>query len=161
MKAITKLVIATLLVSSYWVAGQAVAGEGYGKQKVVYHINYDHPKQQAGALRNIQNHINAVGAENLDLKVVLHGNGLALLLEPDSLDKLKKFKHANADDKMTAKVTDLKGQGVDFHVCANTVRGRKVDVETDLYDVSGEDIVPSGVAEVAKLQAMGYSYIKP
>ena len=161
MKAITKLVIATLLVSSYWVAGQAVAGEGYGKQKVVYHINYDNPKQQAGALRNIQNHINAVGAENLDLKVVLHGNGLALLLEPDSLDKLKKFKHANADDKMTAKVTDLKGQGVDFHVCANTVRGRKVDVETDLYDVSSEDIVPSGVAEVAKLQAMGYSYIKP
>jgi intracellular sulfur oxidation DsrE/DsrF family protein len=161
MKAITKLVIATLLVSSYWVAGQAVAGEGYGKQKVVYHINYDHPKKQAGALRNIQNHINAVGAENLDLKVVLHGNGLALLLEPDSLDKLKKFKHANADDKMTAKVTDLKGQGVDFHVCANTVRGRKVDVETDLYDVSSEDIVPSGVAEVAKLQAMGYSYIKP
>jgi hypothetical protein len=161
MKAITKLVIATLLVSSYWVAGQAVAGEGYGKQKVVYHINYDNPKKQAGALRNIQNHINAVGAENLDLKVVLHGNGLALLLEPDSLDKLKKFKHANADDKMTAKVTDLKGQGVDFHVCANTVRGRKVDVESDLYDVSSEDIVPSGVAEVAKLQAMGYSYIKP
>lgn len=160
MKTITKLVITTLLVSSFLVAGQVSAGD-YGKQKVVYHINYDNPKQQAGALRNIQNHINAVGAENLDLKVVLHGNGLALLLEPDSLSKLKKFKHANADDKMTAKVTDLKGQGVDFHVCANTVRGRKVDVETDLYDVSKEDIVPSGVAEVAKLQAMGYSYIKP
>jgi len=152
--------ITTLLVSSFLVAGQVSAGD-YGKQKVVYHINYDNPKQQAGALRNIQNHINAVGAENLDLKVVLHGNGLALLLEPESLPKLKKFKHANADDNMTAKVTDLKGQGVDFHVCANTVRGRKVDVETDLYDVSKEDIVPSGVAEVAKLQAMGYSYIKP
>ena len=161
MKAITKLIIATLLVSGYWVAGQAIGAEGYGKQKVVYHINYDDPKQQAGALRNIQNHINAVGAENLDLKVVLHGNGLALLLEPDSLDKLKKFKHANADEKMTAKITDLKGQGVDFHVCANTVRGRKVDVESDLYDVASEDIVPSGVAEVARLQAMGYSYIKP
>ncbi|MDH3389263.1 MAG: DsrE family protein [Gammaproteobacteria bacterium] len=161
MKTITKLVITTLLVSSFLVAGQVSAGEYYGKQKVVYHINYDNPKMQAGALRNIQNHINAVGAENLDLKVVLHGNGLALLLEPDSLSKLKKFKHANADDKMTAKVTDLKGQGVDFHVCANTVRGRKVDVETDLYDVSKEDIVPSGVAEVAKLQAMGYAYIKP
>jgi intracellular sulfur oxidation DsrE/DsrF family protein len=142
------------------IAGQAGAGD-YAKQKVVYHINYDNPKQQAGALRNIQNHINAVGAENLDLKVVLHGNGLALLVEPDSLEKLTKFKHANANDKMTAKVTDLKGQGVSFHVCANTVRGRKVDVETDLYDVSQDDIVPSGVAEVAKLQAMGYSYIKP
>lgn len=133
----------------------------YGKQKVVYHINYDTPKKQAGALRNIQNHINAVGAENLDLKVVLHGNGLALLLEPDSLEKLTKFKHANADTTMTAKIDNLKDQGVDFNVCQNTVKGRKVDLETDLYNVEKSDVVPSGVAEVARLQAMGYSYIKP
>lgn len=137
------------------------ADNGYGKQKVVYHINYDDPKKQTGALRNIQNHINAVGAENLDLKVVLHGNGLALLLEPDALAKLKKFKHANANDTMTAKIDNLKSQGIEFNVCANTVRGRKVDVDTDLYNVDKGDIVPSGVAEVAKLQAMGYSYVKP
>lgn len=161
MKTITKLVIGTLLLSSYWMAGSAIAGEYYGKQKVVYHINYDNPKKQAGALRNIQNHINAVGAENLDLKVVLHGNGLALLLDPDSLDKLKKFKHANADENMSAKVSNLKGQGVEFQVCNNTVKGRKVNIESDLYDVSKEDIVPSGVAEVAKLQQDGYAYIKP
>ena len=137
------------------------ADNGYGKQKVVYHINYDDPKKQSGALRNIQNHINAVGAENLELKVVLHGNGLALLLEPDALAKLKKFKHANANDTMTAKIDNLKSQGIEFNVCANTVRGRKVNVDTDLYNVDKGDIVPSGVAEVAKLQAMGYSYVKP
>ena len=137
------------------------ANERYGKQKVVYHINYDNPKMQAGALRNIQNHINAVGADNLDLKVVLHGNGLALLLEPDSLEKLKKFKHANADDTMTAKIDSLKNQGIEFNVCENTVKGRKVDVDTDLYNVEKKDIVPSGVAEVARLQQMGYSYVKP
>ena len=137
------------------------AGIGYDKQKVVYHINYDNPKKQAGALRNIQNHINAVGAENLDIKVVLHGNGLALLLDPDSLERLKKFKHANANDKMTAKIDGLKNQGVSFNVCANTVRGRKVDLNIDLYDVEQSDIVPSGVAEVAKLQQEGYAYIKP
>ena len=139
----------------------ATANERYGKQKVVYHINDDKPKQQAGALRNVQNHINAVGAENMDIKIVLHGNGLALLLEPDSLKKLTKFKHANADETMTAKIDSLKDQGVDFNVCANTVRGRKVDLETDLYNVDKKDVVPSGVAEVARLQAMGYSYIKP
>ena len=137
------------------------ASERYGKQKVVYHINYDNPKKQTGALRNIQNHINAVGAENLDLKVVLHGNGLALLLEPDSLSKLKKFKHANANETMTAKIDSLKNQGVEFNVCANTVRGRKVDVDSDLYNVDKGDIVPSGVAEVAHLQKLGYAYVKP
>jgi len=137
------------------------ANDRYGKQKVVYHINYDNPKKQAGALRNIQNHINAVGAENLELKVVLHGNGLALLLDPESLPKLTKFKHANANETMTAKIDSLKNQGVDFNVCANTVRGRKVDLENDLYNVDEKDIVPSGVAEVAYLQAQGYSYVKP
>ena len=139
----------------------AFAENGYAKQKVVYHINYDDPKLQAGALRNIQNHINAVGKDNIEIKVVLHGNGLALLLEPDSLEKLTKFKHANADEKMTARIDGLKAQGVAFNVCANTVRGRKVDMETDLYNVTQDDIVPSGVAEVAKLQQEGYVYIKP
>ena len=131
------------------------------KQKVVYHINYDNPKQQAGALRNIQNHINAVGAENLDLKVVLHGNGLALLLDPDSLERLPKFKHANATEQMTAKVDGLREQGIQFQVCANTIKGRNVDMSADLYYVEDGDIVPSGVAQLAVLQGQGYSYIKP
>ena len=160
MKSIGKILFTIVLVASSWTSGVLFAGD-YEKQKVVYHINYDNPKAQAGALRNIQNHINAVGAENLDLKVVLHGNGLALLLEPDALQNVPKFKHANATDDITAKITGLKDQGVNFHVCANTVRGRKVDVANDLYDVEDADIVPSGVAEVAKLQAMGYAYIKP
>jgi intracellular sulfur oxidation DsrE/DsrF family protein len=155
------LMAMVLVVGAAIPGGDAYADNGYGKQKVVYHINYDNPKQQAGALRNIQNHINAVGKENLEVRVVLHGNGLALLLEPDSLEKLTKFKHANADEKMTARIDGLKAQGVSFNVCANTVRGRKVDMETDLYNVEQKDIVPSGVAEVAKLQQEGFVYIKP
>lgn len=156
------LLMAVVLVTGVALqSSNAYADNGYAKQKVVYHINYDNPKKQAGAMRNIQNHINAVGKDNLEIRVVLHGNGLALLLEPDSLEKLTKFKHANADEKMTAKIDGLKDQGVSFNVCANTVRGRKVDMETDLYSVEQSDIVPSGVAEVAKLQQEGFVYIKP
>ncbi|MCG6936834.1 MAG: DsrE family protein [Gammaproteobacteria bacterium] len=162
MKIITTRILTVLIIGlSLLMTSTVYASDRYGKQKVVYHINYDDPKMQAGALRNIQNHINAVGAENLDLKVVLHGNGLAMLLEPDSLQKLTKFKYANANETMTAKIDTLKNQGVTFNVCANTISGRNVDRETDLYNVSAGDIVPSGVAEVARLQAMGYAYIKP
>ncbi len=161
MRTLLKAAMYGLMATLFFNAAAMADQSGYEKQKVVYHINYDNPKAQRGALVNIQNHINAVGAENLDLKVVLHGNGLALLLEPSSLEKLSKFKHANATEEMTARISGLKDQGVDFNVCANTVRGRKVDYNSDLYDVSEADIVPSGVAEVAKLQAMGYSYIKP
>jgi intracellular sulfur oxidation DsrE/DsrF family protein len=159
MKKALSLFVTLLLALG--LVGQGMAASGYAKQKVVYHINYDNPKKQSGALRNIQNHINAVGAENLDLKVVLHGNGLALLLNPDSLPKLPKFKHANATDQMAANVDGLKTQGVRFAVCANTIKGRSVNRENDLYDVDAEDIVPSGVAELAKLQGEGYTYIKP
>ncbi|MGI9320554.1 MAG: DsrE family protein [Thiogranum sp.] len=130
------------------------------KQKVVYHVNYDDPKHQAAALRNIQNHINAVGAENLDLKVVMHGDGLALLLYPDAKDHTK-MKMANADDQLQAKISGLKDQGIQFQVCDNTLKGRKINAEDDLYDVSEADIVPSGVAQLAILQSQGYAYIKP
>jgi hypothetical protein len=101
-----------------------------------------------------------VGAENLELRVVLHGKGLTLLLEPDQA-QYTKFKAGNATDQMTAKISGLKDQGVAFDVCANTVRGKKVDIEANLFDVSEADIVPSGVAELAHLQAQGFTYIKP
>jgi len=150
-----------LVIGLSFMSLHAEEKNGYKKQKVAYHINYDDPKLQKGALVNIQNHINAVGAENLDLRVVLHGNGLSLLLVPESLEKLKKFKHANADDNFAARIDTLKGQGVKFDVCENTVVGRNVNIEDDMYDVSKEDIVPSGVAELAKLQMEGFAYIKP
>jgi len=130
-------------------------------QKVVYHINYGDPKKQAGALSNIQNHIKAAGAENLDLRVVLHGNGLSMLLDPAALQRLPRFKHANVDFQTSAKIDALKLQGVNFHVCASTIRARGVDVERDLYDVAPADMVPSGIAELARLQGQGYVYIKP
>jgi intracellular sulfur oxidation DsrE/DsrF family protein len=131
------------------IAPNALAETGYGQQKVVYHINYDDQKHLKGAMRNIQNHINAVGEENLDLKVVLHGNGVALL------------SIAKTDPNFESMVVSLKSQDVSFEVCNNTLTGRKINYETDLYDVEETDIVPSGVAELAKLQAEGYTYIKP
>jgi hypothetical protein len=161
MKKLSKILLSLMLGVALLFAGNLAAEERYGKQKVVYHINYDDPQRQNGALVNIQNHIDAVGAENIDLKVVMHGDGLALLVLPDALKDLPKFKNGNATDQMAAKIDNLKIQGVDFNVCANTVTGRQVSVEDHLYDVEEADIVPSGVAEVAHLQLQGYAYIKP
>ncbi|SFR14157.1 DsrE family protein [Poseidonocella sedimentorum] len=132
-------------------SGAALA-DGYGKQKVVYHINYtggEESRAYKGAMRNIQNHINAVGAENLEVKVVLHGNGLGLLMS------------AKQDEQLQTAVASLKGQAVGFAVCNNTLKGRDIDYSDDLYDVWEEDIVPSGVAELSKLQQEGFTYIKP
>jgi len=142
------LAVLVLLVTNVTVAD---AGERYSKQKVVYHINYPGGKDDKayrGAMRNIQNHINAVGADNLDLKVVIHGNGIGLL------------QTANNPGKVQTAVVNLKSQAVSFQVSANTLKDRKIGTDT-LYEVFDEDIVPSGVAELAHLQAQGYTYIKP
>ena len=159
MKKVMSVVLAGL-VGLIGLAGIATAADE-AKQKVVYHVNGDDPKQQTGALRNVQNHINAVGKENLDLRVVMHGNGVSMVLLPDALEKVKGFKSANASPQMQATIDGLKDQGVQFKVCANTLKGREVDMDNDLYMVEQADIVPSGVAELGILQAQGYAYIKP
>ncbi len=154
-------IILMLILASLPFSSSANSSEGYGQQKVVYHINYDNAKKQSGALRNIQNHINAVGADNLDIRVVMHGNGLSLILKPEALKEVPKFKAANATLEMAQKIDKLKLQGVSFNVCANTLKGRNVDIEKHLYDASKSDIVPSGVAELAYLQGQSFAYIRP
>lgn len=154
MKYLTSLVLACAIAILGVAATttDAEAQERYGKQKVVYHINYsggEDDRAYRGALRNMQNHIDAVGAENMDIKLVLHGDGLGVLAA------------AKTNQLLQGQVLELKGQNVAIHVCNNTLQGREISYENDLFDVFEEDIVPSGVAELSHLQMQGYTYIKP
>ena len=146
----------------YIVAGwhALVLADDGTSQKVIYHVNFDDARAQQQTLRYIQNHLNAVGEEKLDLRVILHGDGLTLLLEPDMADNTL-FSTGYATDELTATIAGLKDRGVRFLVCANTLRGKKVDPTNDLYDVDEQDIVASGVAEIARLQGQGFAYIRP
>jgi intracellular sulfur oxidation DsrE/DsrF family protein len=148
-----RLITACLLVAMASIVATSVnANDRYGKQKVVYHINYnggEEAKAYRAAMTNIQNHIDAVGRENIEVKVVLHGNGVYLLR--DAVD----------NQKVQQAVLNLRSQKVAFQVCKNTLTGRKIDYEKDLFEVFEDHIVPSGVAELSRLQQMGYTYIKP
>ena len=116
------------------------------QEKVVYHVN-DSANAMA-ALRNIKNHLNA--APNARISVVTHGPGIDFLLA-DAADK-------NGNPYEPA-VQDLKAKGVDFRVCNNTLKSRKLDASAVLAEAT---VVPSGVAEIGKLQAQeGYVYLKP
>lgn len=130
-------------------SGVGVADEYYGKQKVVYHINSDDDKTINAALGNVQNHLQAVGKENIEMIVVMHGNGVDLL------------KKANKDADLQSKVINLKNQKVAMKVCGITLQRKNIDYKNDLFDVAKDDIVPSGVAELARLQTKGYVYVKP
>lgn len=147
MKKVIAIAIAAIVAFGF--SFTSVKAAGYGKQKVVYHLNYDNPKRQKGMLRNINNHIKAVGAKKLDLRVVMHGKGYTML------------KFANNDLQLQNTIIKLKDKGVKFQLCANTIRGKKLDINNLFgYDPS-KDMVPSGVAEIAKLQKKGFAYIRP
>lgn len=145
------LVIAVAALAAV-AAAPAVANDRYGKQKVVYHVNQpggESGKGYLAALGNVRNHVAAVGKDDIEVSVVMHGDGVGLLQE------------AKSNEKLQGSVVELKSQNVRFLVCRNTLTGRKIDPDKDLFDVYAEDIVPSGVAELSHLQKQGYTYVRP
>jgi len=151
---ITKaLVLGSAVIGLSMSAAQAgSAKNGYDKQKVVYHINNIHTA--TGGLRNAKNHLNAVGDKNIDMIVVTHSSGAFLLVEGSMGKKNKKGKVYNFNDT----VAGLANRGVKFQICANTIRGKKINKNRINENA---EIIPSGVAQVAHLQQRGYLYVKP
>lgn len=115
--------------------------------KTVYHINTG-IDAAAGALNNIQNHLNA--DPKAKIVVVTHGPGIDFLIQDSKDSKGREF---------SAAVGTLAGKGVEFRVCNNTLVTRNLSPDALLMETK---IVPSGVAEVARLQAReGFVYLKP
>ncbi len=130
----------------------------YPAHKVVYHFNRPSYKKTLGGLRNIQNHINALGKGNVTVKAVFHGNGVMTILNtPKDVD----LANSNLSKQIQKRIKSLKALGVEFNICKNTLKGKKIKI-TDVFDAKESDIVPSGVAELAHLQlTQGFKYVKP
>ena len=115
--------------------------------KAVYHITTG-VETAAGALNNIQNHLNA--DPKVKIVVVTNGSGIDFLLLDAKDSRGREF---------SSSVSTLTAQGVEFKVCENTLNTRNLSSDKLLMEAK---VVPSGVAEAANLQAkQGYIYIKP
>ena len=115
--------------------------------KVVYHVS-EGLEQASSALRNIRNHL--ATDPSVKIVVVAHAGGINFLLEG------AKDKNGNPYD---ATVDDLSGKGVEFRVCNFTLNARNIDRKLVHPEAK---IVPSGVAEVSRLQAQEhFAYLKP
>lgn len=146
------IALAALIGLGATTANAGTANNGYDKQKVVYHVNNIHTAK--GALRNVKNHLNAVGDENIDLIVVTHSSGAFALVDGAMGKKDKTGKVYDFRDQ----VASLANRGVKFQICANTIKGKKID-KSKINE--NAEVVPSGVAQVAHLQQHGYMYVKP
>lgn len=115
--------------------------------KVVYHMN-EGVERAPLAIRNIRNHLTA--DPSAKIVVVSHAAGIDFLT--------RDAKDANGNPFEVA-VQDLASKGVEFRVCEYTLKSRNIDRKQLIDDVK---YVPSGVAEVGRLQAKeGYAYLKP
>lgn len=115
--------------------------------KVVYHV-MDTEAQGMLAMGNIRNHLRADPSAKITLVALF--KGINLLME-GTTDK-------NGNPYALA-IEELSGKGVQFEICKNSMDFFKVNADQVLPQVK---VVPSGVAEIARLQAQEhYVYIKP
>ena len=133
------LAVCLVLASAACLAADAV--------KVAYHVS-EGLEQASNAIRNIRNHLATDPAARI--VVVTHAGGINFLLDG------AKDKNGNPYDAM---VDDLSGKGVEFRVCNFTLKSRNLDPKLVHPEAK---IVPSGVAEVSRLQAQEhFAYLKP
>ena len=127
--------------------GLLLAGAALAQVKVVYHLSEGIP-QASRAIGNIRNHLAA--DPTAKIVVVTHGLGIDFLLDGATNQQ---------DQPFAGSISDLANKGVEFRVCNNTLVARKIPSDKVVMEAK---IVPSGVAEVARLQAKeGYVYLRP
>jgi intracellular sulfur oxidation DsrE/DsrF family protein len=127
--------------------GLLLAAASWAQVKVVYHLNEGVP-QASRAIGNIRNHLAA--DPTAKIVVVTHGQGIDFLLEGATTP---------ANQPFAGSIGELAGRGVEFRVCNNTLVTRNISKDRVVMEAS---VVPSGVAEVARLQAQeGFVYLRP
>lgn len=140
-------ILAALALTLFSLMSTPAHAQTAPQTKAVYHVNTD-VNTASAILNNIRNHLNAAPKDKI--VVVTHGPGINFLLQDAKDSQGREF---------SGTVSDLSSKGVDFRVCNNTLTVRNISADKLLMEAK---IVPSGVAEVARLQAQeGYVYLKP
>lgn len=141
------MIRAVLAATAFAAASLGAAAAPGDPVKVVYHMN-EGLERAPQALRNVRNHLNA--DPKAKIVMVMHAAGINFLM--------KDAKDPNGNPYEVA-VQTLASQGVEFRVCEDTLRQRKIEKTQLIDDVK---YVASGVAEVSRLQSQeGYAYLKP
>ena len=147
MKTLLRVFASSLMVMLSWSASGAGPANANDPVKVVYHFDAG-LEQATKGLRNVKNHLDV--DPKAKIVVVAHAQGVNFLLEGAQ----------NATgNPFNIPVEELDARGVEFRVCEITLKSNKIDPKKLLPQTK---LVPSGVVEVARLQAKeGFVYIKP
>jgi intracellular sulfur oxidation DsrE/DsrF family protein len=140
----------------------AVAQEGAGVAKVVYHADYSDPRRFSAMLTSINNMVTFYQNElvDYDIRIVFVAHGIRFLTD----DKLKDTPF-QSDSDLDERRENLKGRllslkklyNVQLELCDIT-RSQISLAKDKLYE--GVTAVPSGVVRIAELEHEGFAYIK-
>jgi uncharacterized protein len=111
--------------------------------KVVVQVSDSDPAKWNLVLNNVSNLQADLGADTLDVEVVVYGPGIGMLKK---------------DSVVGERVAAAIKHGVKVVACQNTMRGQKL-VAADMLEVVG--YVPAGVVEIMQKQQKGYAYLRP
>jgi len=123
--------------------GRAVGAQAGKKYRVVFDLTAEGPERWDGALRNVENVRKALGPENVEVQLVVHGKAYPLLQKTNT--------------EMEGRLRGLTEGGVRLSLCQNTMKRFNVSKES-LFPFA--DTVDAAMAELVRKQDAGWAYIK-
>jgi intracellular sulfur oxidation DsrE/DsrF family protein len=135
------LFTALMLMPALIFAQSESADVDMAEHKIVFQLTSADTNVHKMLVRQLGNVLAA--APNSRIEVVCHGPGITMLTTKQTI--------------VHPKVTELKGKGIDFVVCENTLRERKVTKEEIIPEAA---FVKAGIIEIVMKQEEGWSYIR-
>lgn len=130
-------------ISMTAIAQQNEGREHSGTHRAVIELTSEGTDQWEAVLNNVENLRKAFSPAPVEIEVVTHGKGLAMIRKSNS--------------EQAERLARIASTGVTFAACQNTMRRMKVQ-KSDLFDFAVP--VDSGVAEVVRKQEAGWAYLK-
>lgn len=132
-----------LAASALSFVAPAALADAAKKQGVVIQVSDDNPKTWNQALNVVKNVQSAYGKENVDVELVVFGNGSGLL----------KF-----DSPLANRIDDTLAAGAMVSMCENTMKGQKL-TQADMHPKIG--YVKAGVIEIIERNKQGWTVVRP
>lgn len=135
------LLTALMLMSGLIFAQNESSDVDMAEHKIVFQLTSGDTNVHKMLVRQLGNVLTA--APNSKIEVVCHGPGITMLTTRQTI--------------VHPKVSELKGKGIDFVVCENTLKEKKVTKEEIIPEAA---FVKAGIIEIVKKQEEGWSYIR-
>ena len=124
-------------------SAQAHAQATPARNKVVLQVSDNDPGKWGLALNNAQNVQADLGADTVDLEIVVYGPGIGML---------------KGDSPMAPRIGAALKNGVKVVACETTLTAQKLSHADMLPNIG---YVPAGVVELMQKQQQGYAYVRP